>query len=647
MSWSLLAVVCLLCVGSAVFGAYVALYARTQLPRAARRHAPEQPMPSVAQQPVSLSTLALNIIGNSRQLDLFTAAADWLIEALRVRAVIIYPLNAATNYLSSPVAVGVQPTIMPERIRLGSTIFGDVARTGMPQFVENLHLDPRFPVSIAGMRSAYVVPLVHSDVEARSLLGALAVFSERDHGLAEPIRRMVDQAATLIAATYSLTHRMGEATEIIERFERFQRMANRLSNHLEFGTLLKEIVDAAVEMLDVDVGILLNVDVEERVLYPVAWSGLEADAVQLIRVRLKEDIQGLVAWARQPARSPNIVTDQRSTLASYAALAGMMSELVAPILYQEQLVGILTVQTKLNRHFTDEEMNLLMALASHAAIAMRNARLFDDLQTKQRQLEKAVADLVITQGQAENAWLAAMEANKLKTEFINNMSHELRTPLNAVINFTRIVTEGHAGAVTDQQKQFLGYVHDSGQYLLGLINDILDLAKIEAGKMELRREMTPLEPILRGVMSTAIGLTREKNLKLHLTLDPDLPPLHIDGQRIRQVLLNLLSNAAKFTAQGSITVSATRRAQDIAITVQDTGIGIKPDDLDKIFEEFRQVDGSLARTETGTGLGMPISRRFVELHGGRMWVDSTYGEGTTVHFTLPLRQPISEPVSVE
>jgi signal transduction histidine kinase len=590
------------------------------------------PADSVGQvSPVSLASLAVQIAGITDRVQILQVAARWLVEQQGFSTVIIYPFDAATLTLTAPLIVGVPAPTLPDRIKLGMTVFGDVARTRTPRFLENLHHESRF-AAVPQAKLAYVLPLTHET----ELYGVLTCVASREQALAEPGRLMVERATGLVASAYALAYRLGESAEVLTRFERFQHMANRLSQQLDFETLFQEIVDAAVTMLDTDMGVLLNVNTVQQTLYPVAWAGISDDTAGLLRVRLKEDIKGLVAWARQPTRSANVLIDQRTAIASYAAVAGMMSEMVAPVIYQNQLVGILAVETKLSRYFTDDEMNLLMALASHAAIALRNARLFGDLQSNKAQLERAVADLEVARDQSEKAWITAVEASKLKTEFINNMSHELRTPLNAVLNFTRIVTDGHAGDVNEQQKQFLGYVHDSGQHLLGLINDILDLAKIEAGKMELRLAPTPLEPILRGVLSTAVGLTREKELKLTLTIDPAIPVLEIDSQRIRQVLLNLISNAAKFTAQGGITVKAVRREADVLVSVQDTGIGIKAEDINKVFEEFRQVDGTLARTETGTGLGMPISRRFVELHKGQMWLESEYGVGTTVYFTLPL-----------
>jgi CheY-like chemotaxis protein/nitrogen-specific signal transduction histidine kinase len=249
------------------------------------------------------------------------------------------------------------------------------------------------------------------------------------------------------------------------------------------------------------------------------------------------------------------------------------------------------------------------------------------------------------------------------------MSHELRTPLNAVINFAHFLADTEYGSVTEQQRMFQSRILYNGEHLLGLINDILDLSKIEAGKMELICEAVDLRPLLHGVMSTAVGLTRDKGLSLDLEADQELPQVWIDKTRIRQVLLNLLSNAAKFTDHGGITlrVSADRSglssefeaadaetqtsklktmplsgAKDhifITIAVSDTGIGISVEEQARVFEEFQQVQDSLSRSYQGTGLGLPISKRLVEMHGGRMWLESTPGVGSTFSFTIPVARP--------
>jgi signal transduction histidine kinase len=230
----------------------------------------------------------------------------------------------------------------------------------------------------------------------------------------------------------------------------------------------------------------------------------------------------------------------------------------------------------------------------------------------------------------------AEEANRMKTQFLANMSHELRTPLNAILNFTRFLSKERYGPLTARQQDLQQRVLANGEHLLGLINDILDLAKIESGRVELVREATDLRPILNGVMATAIGLTKDKHILLNLEVPDELPLVNIDKTRIRQVLLNLLSNAAKFTHHGVISLRvALQDEQTLCIIVQDTGIGIAREHQRQVFEEFRQVQSEDTREYGGTGLGLPISRQLVEMHGGQIWLDSTPGIGSAFSFTLP------------
>jgi len=219
------------------------------------------------------------------------------------------------------------------------------------------------------------------------------------------------------------------------------------------------------------------------------------------------------------------------------------------------------------------------------------------------------------------------------------MSHELRTPLNSIIGFSRVILKGIDGPITDQQRQDLEAIFNSGQHLLGLINDILDISKIEAGKMELSFEPTDLQEIIRGVMSTAIALVKDKPIELQQSVPADLPTIIADSRRVRQVLLNLVSNAAKFTDQGFIRVEARVEGDFVTISVSDSGIGIPPEKLPHIFEAFTQVDASPSRKYGGTGLGLTISKSFVELHGGRIWVESEVGKGSRFTFTLPIQGP--------
>jgi signal transduction histidine kinase len=231
-------------------------------------------------------------------------------------------------------------------------------------------------------------------------------------------------------------------------------------------------------------------------------------------------------------------------------------------------------------------------------------------------------------------------ADQLKSEFVATISHELRTPLNTIIGFAKFMLNGGAGPLTDLQRTDLSAIYSSGQHLLDLVNDILDLSKIEAGEVTLNKELLDFHEIAAGIMSSAIALVGDRPIELKEEIDPNLPAVYADRQRVRQIILNLVSNAAKFTEEGYIALRVKPTTDDgkpyALCIVEDTGIGISREDMPIVFEAFRQVDSSSARRAQGTGLGLPISRRLAELHGGRMWVESEAGTGSTFYFTLPL-----------
>jgi len=244
-----------------------------------------------------------------------------------------------------------------------------------------------------------------------------------------------------------------------------------------------------------------------------------------------------------------------------------------------------------------------------------------------RDLEDAIVEAV-------KARAAAEEANATKSRFLANMSHELRTPLNAILNFTEFVSEGIYGPVNEKQVHALRQALASGAHLLSLINDVLDITKIEAGMMELFIEEVDFNAVLASAVSVGKGLVKEKPVKLITEIEEDIPRSFGDNRRLRQVFLNVISNAAKFTQQGGITVTAKRQDDGIEVVVKDTGIGIAPEDREKVFETFRQAKHDLAGA-IGTGLGMPISKHFVEMHGGRIWFESQPNQGTTFYIRLP------------
>jgi signal transduction histidine kinase len=296
--------------------------------------------------------------------------------------------------------------------------------------------------------------------------------------------------------------------------------------------------------------------------------------------------------------------------------SGIRAILAVPMVREGQLIGCLGVTRNQPGDFPADTIDLLRTFATQSALAIQNARLFQEIADKSRQLEAA---------------------SRHKSEFLANMSHELRTPLNAVIGFSEVLLQRMFGELNDKQDEYLKDIYASGQHLLSLINDILDLSKIEAGRMEL----APAPFHLPTALENAVTLVRERagrhGITLELDLDPGLGELVGDERKVKQVLLNLLANAVKFTLEGGrISLKAGRRDGAVAISVTDTGIGIAPEDQAAIFEEFRQV-GSDEKRREGTGLGLTLAKKFVELHGGRIWVESEPGRGSTFTFTLPLR----------
>ena len=307
---------------------------------------------------------------------------------------------------------------------------------------------------------------------------------------------------------------------------------------------------------------------------------------------------------------------------AHARKLGYRSTSVAPLLREGVAIGAITVPRAGVGVMTHNQLALLQTFADQAVIAIENVRLFREIEDKNRQLEIA---------------------SKHKSEFLANMSHELRTPLNAIIGFSEVLGERMFGELNEKQAEYADDIHTSGKHLLSLINDILDLAKVEAGRMELNLS----EYNLPAAIDNAITLVRERALRHGLALATEIDPaagdLRGDERKVKQILLNLLSNAVKFTpAGGTVTVLAHYRDGFAHVAVRDTGVGIAAADHAAVFEEFKQVGSDVTKKGEGTGLGLALTKSFVELHGGRLWLDSAVGEGSTFTFTLPLELPAAQ-----
>jgi signal transduction histidine kinase len=336
---------------------------------------------------------------------------------------------------------------------------------------------------------------------------------------------------------------------------------------------------------------------------PVDWTTFTGQAMKAGEVRQLVPIIG------NPQASPRAV--------QLARAFGYNSMVTAPLVLDGRVVGTIGTNHSAARRYSERELAALKAFADQAVIAIENARLFDEIQEKSAQLEVA---------------------NKHKSEFLANMSHELRTPLNAIIGFSEVLIDRMFGELNDKQADYLKDIHESGRHLLSLINDILDLSKIEAGRMELERSRFHLPAAIDNALTLVRERAQRHGIQLGQEIDPRLGELEADERKVKQILLNLLSNAVKFTPDGGrVDVTAKLDTDCVEIAVRDTGVGIAPEDQARLFEEFSQVGRDGARKAEGTGLGLALTRKFVELHGGAIRVQSSPGSGSTFTVSLPLR----------
>jgi signal transduction histidine kinase len=417
-----------------------------------------------------------------------------------------------------------------------------------------------------------------------------------------------------------LQARTQELTRSVDELQALGEVGQAISSTLDLQTVLSTIVTRATQLANADAGVIYEYDAQREVFEPRATEDLEAEIVETMLatpVRKGEGATGQLAEVQEPIQVRDIlVAPAESRVRSALVRAGYRALLAIPLVRDDHLLGGLTVIRKATGAFAPEVIELLRTFATQSALAIQNARLFLEIGDKSRQLEVA---------------------SQHKSEFLANMSHELRTPLNAIIGFSEVLGERMFGELNEKQDEYLKDIHASGQHLLSLINDILDLSKIEAGRMEL--ELTDFH--LPATLDNALTLVRERagrrGIALGLTVDERLEQIRADERKLRQVVLNVLSNAIKFTPEGGrIDVRAVPVDGSVEISVSDTGVGIAPEDQEAIFEEFKQV-GTAAKKVEGTGLGLALSRKFIELHGGRIWVKSELGAGSTFTFTIPMR----------
>ena len=402
-------------------------------------------------------------------------------------------------------------------------------------------------------------------------------------------------------------------------YETLLDLSKRMSTILDFGRLMETLVHGLVRGVPLTHCALMIYDAARSafVIYREETNIGEGATVTMIPVD-----SPIVQWLNQTGRV--LVKEEvklNPEIAEYFETAeGELEEiraaLIVPLKIENKLTGILLVGEKLSGEiFDDQELEVLAVLANQVAISLENARLYEELSASNAQL---------------------MQASRLKSQFLASMSHELRTPLNSIIGFSKVLLNRLDGDLSERQETYIRSVHNSGTHLLQLINGILDFSRIEAGKLEMMSEELDLHELIDECIESSMPLARGKQLKLEKNIPLELPRLIADRTKVKQILLNLLSNAIKFTTQGRVLVGVQAEPEAVRVRVSDTGIGIRAEDLARLFEPFQQLDNPVARGAGGTGLGLAISKKFVELHGGRIWAESRENQGSTFQFTLPL-----------
>lgn len=440
-----------------------------------------------------------------------------------------------------------------------------------------------------------------ADVTSRDEIGELA---RSFNSMADQLRESFELLEDRVNAR---THDLQTAAEV----------SRQITTVLDIDELLRQVTTLTVNNYNLYASFVFLLR-DNNVLERVAGASLSGNIGMLadlgdIPLNAEPSIVALAARTRQPV----VVNDvaQSTIYQPQEVLSNARSEMAIPMLLGERLIGVFSVQSTAIDRFGDDDLRVLTTLAEQIAVAVRNAELFAEIQ---------------------NARQAAEQASQVKSQFLANMSHELRTPLNAIINFTGFVADGILGPVNDDQLDSLNKVITSSNHLLSLINDILDLTKIEVGMMDLFIQDVDLNEALTSLLATAKGLVKDKPIEIITDIEEHLPVISGDRRRIRQILLNMVSNAVKFTPEGSVTIAARHQDGEVHISVRDTGIGIPPDQQHLVFETFRQAKHELQETP-GTGLGMPITKAFVEAHGGRIWFESQEGVGTTFYVVLPVK----------
>jgi signal transduction histidine kinase len=458
------------------------------------------------------------------------------------------------------------------------------------------------------------------------LVGAIAIYRQEVRPFTDKqIELVINFAAQAVIAIENvrllneLRARTDELARSVGELQALGEVSQAVNSTLDLEHVLTTIVQRAVQLSRTEAGAIYVFDEERQEFKLRATFGMSETMIVAITDRhigLGEANIGVATTQRAPIQVSDIRNEPPSPVNDIILREGYRALLIIPLLRPDHIVGALVVRRKQPGEFPQSAIDLLETFADQSVVAIQNANLFHEIEEKGKQL--AVA-------------------SQHKSQFLANMSHELRTPLNAILGYTELILDGIYGEAPEKAQAVLKRVESNGRHLLGLINDVLDLSKIEAGQLTLTLTDYSMKDVLYNVFSAVEPLANDKKLGFKVEAQPDMPKGFGDERRLTQVVLNLVGNAIKFSDTGAVVIKATATNGSFTVAVQDNGPGISKADQGKIFEEFQQADNSATKKKGGTGLGLSISRRIVEMHGGRLWVESELGQGSVFQFTLPVQ----------